>query len=260
MKRQMPPLWLDFFKKKMIGKEKKSGLILIASLMILIVFAAAVGKRGLVLPAEAAKSLQLKSFMPVVSLTGTNGFETIQSNLLREMFARASSLACVPESLLLAISKREAGRTWSYSDDQVVFFKTPNWWEQAGVNEICLGLGYDTCQSSFCQPEPPPCAPGASVMGPMQFEARTFEGYRSFIEPILGRFSDRRILEDAVLAAAFKMKANSGTGSNQCQAWSEATVRQVAQAYCGACGGPSCGYNYCDDVYLRYLQYQAREP
>lgn len=206
---------------------------------------------------ENDKTLKFGYFLPVVFDGLSGGFEKIQSELLRQIIRDAAQKTCTPKALLYAISHREARRTWGYNDSEVNFFNSPDWWAGAPSQAICRGYGYDTCSATVCAPAAP-CKIGANVMGAMQFERSTFAGYRAKIEELVKRAADRRVLGDAFLGAGFKIKANSGAGD--CENWSEATVKSVARAYCGACSAPACGHNYCDEVYLRYLQYSAEEP
>lgn len=226
-------------------------------ILVLGLTAPVLAKLNLTLAAEDGKTLKFGYFLPVVFGGIRGGFEKIQSELLRKIVREAAQKTCTPKALLYAISHREARRTWGYNDTEVNFFNSPDWWAGAPPQAICLGYGYDTCSATICSPAAP-CRLGANVMGAMQFEKSTFEGYRAKIEALVKRAADRRVLTDAFLGAGFKIKANSGVGD--CENWSEATVKSVARAYCGACDAPACGHNYCDEVYLRYLQYSGEEP
>ncbi|MBP8591037.1 hypothetical protein KBI33_01025 [Candidatus Shapirobacteria bacterium] len=181
---------------------------------------------------------------------------------LAEIIKRAAKDICVPEALLLAISRTEAARAWGYSSEEVKLFSTPNWWETPGA-PICRGLCYNTCNPGECSQWDPDCAwtnyggisQEADVRGVMQFELNTFNGYRNELLGILGREPHRCLIPDSIYAAALKIKADSGTDNTQCDDWSDEIVRKVAKAYCGSCDSPNCP-NYCDIVLYYYHDYQ----
>ncbi len=183
------------------------------------------------------------------------GLFNIKSQKLVGFFNDAASKNCVPPAMLLAIAEREASGTFSYTDDQVTKFSTPGWWNGASQTELgpapTGGYCYNTCTQIHCDD------PNADVRGAMQFEAGTFAGYVDQLRAQLGHEPDRCNVQDAIYAAALKIKANSGTGSSECAAWSEGTVRQVARKYCGSCDSASCGGDYCDQVLRFYRTYAS---
>ncbi len=177
---------------------------------------------------------------------------------LADMFNQTSQDNCIPPAILMAISQMEAAGVWGWSCEEIAFFSTPNWWENATEEQKNRGYCYDTCaRTGLCS--------GTTVMGPMQFEEKTWQG-------IMPGYSlmDRCRLDLSLLAAAKKIKANSGTGPGECSGWGENIVRwKVAYHYCGSCGtegcrenpnksdpcSPACGYDYCGNVWLLYQQY-----
>lgn len=178
---------------------------------------------------------------------------------LADLFKQNAQQNCVPSAILMAVSQVEAPGIWGLNCQQIAKFSTPNWWENATPQEIKQGYCYDTCAATgLCS--------GTTVVGPMQFEESTWEG-------IMPGYSleDRCRLDLSFLAAAKKIKTNSGTGLEECNGWSETTVRKTAKRYCGSCGtqgcqdpknsngndscSPGCGYDYCGAVWVLYQQY-----
>jgi len=177
---------------------------------------------------------------------------------LADMFSQVAQDNCIPPAILMAISQMEASGVWGWSCEEIAFFSTPNWWENATEEQKNRGYCYDTCaRTGLCS--------GTTVMGPMQFEGKTWQG-------IMPGYSlmDRCRLDLSLLAAAKKIKANSETGPGKCSGWEEDIVRwKVAYHYCGSCGtdgcrenpnksdlcSPACGYDYCGNVWLLYQQY-----
>ncbi|MEK7160742.1 MAG: hypothetical protein AAB724_01815 [Patescibacteria group bacterium] len=192
------------------------------------------------------------------------GLMIMKSGKLHDFFTDAAKTFCVPENVLLAISQTEAGGTWGMSDDNITQYSTPEWWNGASGADLCSGYAYDTCAGSNitdCQRDSLSCATGAVVRGPMQFEDQTFAGYKSKIEEYLDHEPDSRNLQDAIYAAAAKIKNDSGTGDTECDSWGEDTVNQVAERYCGDCGtsnggSAACGVDYCGTVVSLSKEYE----
>lgn len=198
----------------------------------------------------------------------------LKSKSLDTIFAEVAQKYCLPKAMLLAISQIEAPQVWNYSQEEVDQFIKAGWWEKSGCRmgekvpgDCALGYCYDTCRVY-----PELGCSAYSVVGPMQFELGTWNGYIDRLRNDLGREPHRCNLEDSVFAAGLKIKQNSGTGPNDCTNWSEATVRQAARSYCGSCGveaecgdNPTpeceaqnrpCGVNYCEAVWKLYNEYQ----
>lgn len=177
---------------------------------------------------------------------------------LADMFNQTSQDNCIPPAILMAISQMEAAGVWGWSCEEITFFSSPNWWVNATEEQKNRGYCYDTCaRTGLCS--------RTTVMGPMQFEEKTWQG-------IMPGYSlmDRCRLDLSLLAAAKKIKANSRTGPGECSGWEEDIVRwKVAYRYCGSCGtdgcrenpdksdscSSACGYDYCGNVWLLYQQY-----
>ncbi|MFZ5365823.1 MAG: hypothetical protein ACOZBZ_00840 [Patescibacteria group bacterium] len=186
---------------------------------------------------------------------------SVKSQGLKDLFAKISAEECVPVGLLMAISQVEAGGTWSYTEEEIQKFTTPNWWIGASTQELQRGYCYDTCAATgLCL--------GTTVMGPMQFEEKTWQGIMSGYS-----LMDRCRLDLSLQAAAKKIKKNSGTETGECEGWSEDIVRwKAAYHYCGSCGtegckanpdqsdscSPACGYDYCGSVWILYQQYASQ--
>lgn len=200
------------------------------------------------------------------------GRKEIASQNLEKIFEEVARQYCVPKAIIMAISQMEAGGTWSYRDEEVTNFSTPDWWEKEGckmdekvVGDCTKGYCYDTCRvTDLC--------PSYSVVGPMQFEESTWNGYKNQLEDDLSHEPHRCNLRDSIFAAAMKIKADSGTGSSECTDWNKETVRRATRRYCGSCGiaeecgtNPTaeceqqhraCGYSYCEAVWLLYNEYR----
>lgn len=183
----------------------------------------------------------------------------------------AATRNCVPPAVLMAISRMEAGGVWGWTCEEVAGRSQDRWWESATPDELKAAYCYDTCAATGL------CSPGLTVMGPMQFEGGTWRGimpeYVSNNTPY--DLMDRCRVDLSFEAAARKVKGNSGTGSDNCDAWDEATVRLVAKSYCGSCGLGGCknpanppnachaacggeGVDYCENVWLLYEQYASQ--
>lgn len=185
---------------------------------------------------------------------------SIQSTKLKEIFLKASETQCVPIGVILAISRRELDKTFGYSDQEVEHFSSNEFPKNATYNDLLRVSCTNTCELISG------CAPGDDVRGPMQFEEKTWNGHIATIKSALKQeysvpdeyIPDRCNLRDAIIGAAIKMKANSGTGGDECSLWTDTTVRQVAEGYCGkgACSDhPACGVGYCDAVTNLYHRY-----
>ncbi len=165
---------------------------------------------------------------------------------------------CVPATLLMAISRMEAGGVWSLTCEEIEKFSRDEWWKNASQEELKRGYCYDTCAATgLCR--------GTTVMGPMQFEEQTWKTYMPTYDPM-----NRCRLDLSFEAAAKKIKTDSGTTPLNCTSWAEETIRKVAQRYCGSCGtegckesplpgdpcSPACGIDYCGSVLILYKEYQ----
>lgn len=172
----------------------------------------------------------------------------------------AANAHCVPLAILMAISRMEASGVWGWDCEEVDFFSRDRWWVDASQTLKDRGYCYDTCaRTGLCS--------GTTVVGPMQFEENTWRGVMPGYD-----VWDRCRLDLSLIAAAKKIKTNSGTGSGNCGPWNEETVRYVAYRYCGSCGtygcqlnpdpndlcSPACGYDYCSNVWYLYQQYESR--
>ena len=170
----------------------------------------------------------------------------LPSRNLAELIRQVAQDLCVPEALLLAISRTEASTAWNYSPEEFELFSTPGWWEGADQATLYRGYCYNTCDFWGCS---------ADVRGIMQFVDTTFDGYQDQLREILGREPHRCLIPDSIYAAALKLKSNAGAEGADCNFWSDETVVKVARAYCGACDGPFCP-NYCNTVLAYYRDYQ----
>ena len=201
------------------------------------------------------------------------GRKTMRSDDLMVIFEDAAERYCVPKAMLLAISQMEASGTWNYTDTEVEEFIEPGWWDEAGCvmskkvpGDCTKGYCYNTCAVY-----PELGCSEYSVVGPMQFEEGTWIAYLDDLGRDLGHEPHRCNLRDSVFAAAMKIKTNSGTGSSDCDNWSEDIVHSTARAYCGSCGiteecgenptetckeeNRACGWNYCQAVVALYNEY-----
>ena len=186
-------------------------------------------------------------------------YKEISSSSLKDIIDKSANGRCVPGGLIKAISQKEAGAVFNYTDAEVSKFSTTGWQKTATENEKKRGYCYNTCDDPALK-----CA-GSDVMGPMQFERGTWNGLVPEIARALqedfGVTSppDRCNLRDSIVAAAVKIKKDSGTGAGQCANWDEPTVRnRVAKNYCGTCDdGPACGVNYCGSVWSLYRAYSS---
>ncbi|MCL5411825.1 MAG: hypothetical protein M1150_03800 [Patescibacteria group bacterium] len=198
------------------------------------------------------------SVSPETGYTGSGTtYVTITATSLREMFRQAANHVGVPVAVLKAIAKVEAGRIFGYSEDEVKNFSTYGWWNglvskasTLGGNDplILRGLGYNTCKYRT------DCFPEADVRGAMQFEIQTWNGIASQID--FGHTADRRVLPDAIVAAAKLIKNHAITlGESSTSNWSEAIIKGVAARYCGNPKSSACGGNYDNVVWDLYQEY-----
>lgn len=198
---------------------------------------------------------------------------------LEEIMQLTSEKTCTPLAMLKAISRREAPTIWNFSDADFEFYNSYSWWNSAQINDynsndqakICRGYGYDTCSNlipadskfggQYCKSGPVSgiCAVGANVMGPMQFEQKTWNGYKSQIETLLQEMAisgsaDRRVILDAFLAAGLKLHQNSQ--ATDCQDWNAGQIENAARNYYGSCLYTiGAGGNYCQEICDYYNQY-----
>jgi CHAP domain len=153
---------------------------------------------------------------------------------------------CVPPALMLAEMQREAPGSFNWTDAQYTHYSTEDWW--VGNNDTAdLRTGY--CYDN-----------GSGVFGITQFTLGTFNGYSARVAQITGHAANRCNAQDAIVAMALKLKADSGTDSKTCTNWDQATVFKVAGSYCGnQCVDQEnvCGVDYCGGVYQFYQGYQA---
>lgn len=183
-------------------------------------------------------------------------YKEIQSASLRDIISKAAEGRCVPGALLMAISQREAGQAFNYSDDEVKLFSTTGW-QNALPSLATRGYCYNTCAQPGVS-----CFPGADVRGAMQFELRTWNGLLPEIRAALksdfgsDEEPDRCNLRDAIVGAAVKIKKDSQTSAGQCSNWDQKTVEnKVANSYCQCSDTANCGEGYCSNVWNLYQSY-----
>lgn len=200
----------------------------------------------------------------IAKITGTSGGGIIDvtNAKLADILAKSAQNANIPLPFLKAIAATE-GQLMSYSEDEVIKFSTPGWWNGLRDNAptlsqndpvIIRGYGYNTCQYARC-------APGANVRGVMQFELGTWNGVKGDL-PSLGHDPDRRLVVDAIFGAAINIR-NKATryGYSLGSSWDENTVRAMARSYCGGSPSASMDDPACkngdlryDDIVWRYYQ------
>lgn len=206
-------------------------------------------------------------------------FETIYKN----------PSSCIPLALLKAIAQVETGGyIFRLSSDEVKNFSTPGWDKDLDQTKPCCSVNPPqinyACNNNWCSNTDSSCAfvgpKRCDVVGPMQFEIGTFNGYKPALVNLWdhkGFDPSRANLIDALWAAALKIKANSGTAPDDCSNWSDKTITDVARAYCGSCGtkwcgideqkpgetlaqcqerSAACGEDYCGTVLDLYRQYK----
>ncbi|MFA6005773.1 MAG: hypothetical protein WC775_04800 [Patescibacteria group bacterium] len=177
---------------------------------------------------------------------------------LQAVITTAAQAACIPSEMLAAISSHEASGTWRMNETDFNFYNTPGWWTQ-GITKVqaCRGYDYNTCtnailidtvglQGQYCGRGPIqlPCYPNAVVSGPMQFEAATWGAFRGRVEAATGRTADQRVISDAFMGAAFKIKSDSrNTATTSCTQWTSTTwsltdFQKASQGYMGGTGHP----------------------
>lgn len=193
---------------------------------------------------------------PLRDTTASVSFKQIKSDSLKTVISKAASGQCVPGELLMAISQREAGHVFGYSDEEVELFSTTGW-QKTNPDKLWRGYCYNTCD------EPGSNCSGQNVMGPMQFEFNTWRGLlpeiRAAIQAEFGEDveePDRCNLRDSIVGAAVKIKRDSQTGAGQCSNWDKQTVEdKVANRYCQCSDTANCGVNYCSSVWRLYQEY-----
>lgn len=202
-------------------------------------------------------------FNPYRSEGLSSTYTQIQSNNLNEIFKQTADQVCIPLAALKSISKIEASRTWSYTDEEVAKFSTSGWWKTASQEELKRGYCVDTCltndcakinrkTNTYCQPgDGNPDCKKTTVFGPMQFEEITWANRFSCKRNSDGTFDndclmERCNLKTVIVAAAEKIKANSndketGPCDSTTKSWDKNTMMcRVAQSYCGSCGTDWC--------------------
>lgn len=200
---------------------------------------------------------------PLRDTSSSVSFKEIRSDSLKEIIATASQGRCVPGALLMAISQREAGGAFGYSDEQVARFTADDWQKTATITENRESYCYNTCDN------PKSGCLGLNVMGPMQFEKNTWDKLYNQIRAALvadfhvsdSYIADRCNLRDSIVAAAVKIKVDSKTTAGECAGWDEDTVKnKVAASYCGCESSSACGVNYCDNIWNLYQSYSSLTP
>lgn len=163
----------------------------------------------------------------------------VKSASLNELFYNAAKNAGLPLAFLKAIAAVETPGVLGYSDDEVRFFQTPNWWVDLpeGDPTRIRGYAYNTC----ADPKKG-CGAGNDVRGPMQFELKTWNGVKGKLKFADGHEPARENLSDAVYGSAIFNKQNAVqyAGVTNESDWNEETVRKVARIYCA---GPSGDVN-----------------
>ena len=242
-------------------------------LIVLMLFNNPVAKPQALMPAPSPVAVAPTS-------TLTPPYKTAGENLEAVMTLSAQE-TCTPLAMIKAISRREAPGVWNYSETDFDFYNSYPWWTSETINDslesdktkVCSGYGYDTCSNliptdskfagTYCKSGPINgiCAAGANVMGPMQFEQGTWNGYKSEVETLLiqiasAREADRRVILDAFLAAGLKLHDNSG--ATNCENWTAAEIENAAKRYYGKCIYTiGAGGNYCQEVCDYYNEYSS---
>jgi len=251
-------------------------VVLLGLLIALYVFNNPVVKPQALIPQPTSSPTVI---LPTV--TPTKPYKTAGESLEAVMILSATE-TCTPLAMIKAISRREAGSVWNYSETEFNFYNSYPWWQDSSLdvslkedkNKICRGYGYDTCSNlipndskfggQYCKSGPISglCAAGANVMGPMQFEQRTWNGYKGKVESILSKLSDsrqadRRVILDAFLAAGLKLHANSG--ATNCEHWTAEEIENAARRYYGKCIYTiGRGGNYCQEICEYYNEYSTQ--
>jgi len=219
--------------------------------------------------------------VPSTTVTPKPPFKIAEGDL-EEVMVLAAESTCTPLAMIKAISRREAGSTWNYSEGQFGFYNSFPWWNNEEDYQaqpiqrpvICTGFGYNTCTNEIASdsqfagdycgsgPRSGICVANAEVMGPMQFEKGTWNGYKSSVEAKLSenginRQADRRVITDAFIAAGLKL--NRDSGATNCSAWSTQEIENAARRYYGKCTYTiGTGGNYCAEVCGYYNQYSEQ--
>lgn len=110
---------------------------------------------------------------------------------------------------------------------------------------------------------------GSGARGPMQIIDGTWSGVVPKLKDKGIASPDRCKYRDAIWGGAAVIKgkiAGQPDAKRDCKidkngdiAWTDACIKSVGRAYCGACSGPACGthgYNYCDQT-LRHFKIAA---
>lgn len=180
--------------------------------------------------------------------TLTGSVMQMNSPLLLNYVVDTGNKLCVPPQLMLAEMEREAPGSFSWDDGQYNLYTELNWENQRGITDAVKQTGYCFNNSSGAE-------------GITQFVQSTFDGYAAQVTKITGHDpADRCNAQDAVVALALKLKADSGTTATNCTNWDQATVYQVAGDYCGNhCLDQEnvCGVDYCGGVYAFYQGFQS---
>lgn len=171
------------------------------------------------------------------NVTNPGGVIDIKSGNLNQIFTSAAQYANIPLALLKAIGKTESA-VLSYTDEEIIKFSIPGWWEGLPDNhpDIRRGYAYNTCADPSAG-----CGAGNDVRGAMQFELGTWNGIKQYLQFADGHDPDRRILTDIIFGSAMlnRKNAESYTGVKDIS-WTEDVVRAVARMYCA---GPGAGKN-----------------
>jgi hypothetical protein len=200
--------------------------------------------------------------MPPVT-TNTRPGTSIEA-ILRDVSQRM----CIPYALLMAERMEESGAWFNnLTANQVAYYNTYGWWQNADHGEICSGLAYYT-QTGIIPPDSTsagtnlcPHAPyvdgefDQKIMGLFQVGDAEQTIAQKTIKSVLPGKVDRRILFDNAVMFAIITKNRAGKSSTpSCTDWPKDTVTTVAQAHYGSCAYP--GGNYCTEVWNYYQKYR----
>ncbi|MCR4326614.1 MAG: hypothetical protein NUV52_03090, partial [Candidatus Roizmanbacteria bacterium] len=186
-----------------------------------------------------------------------------------EVVTLASNLTDVSREALIAISKVEAGGAWGYTPEQFSLYNTYGWWQSPTLTaaQLRTGYGYDTCSGKAPADSAPqlrglqitagagcanyPDGTISVVMGTMQFNIKTWEGYAGTVQTLLDlpREADRRVIAESFIGAGLFIKARVNKSKDAL--WTYEDFIKAAHDYYGRCIYGING-NYCRDVCNNY--------
>lgn len=189
-------------------------------------------------------------------------------NSLKEIFQDVSKRMCVPVALIMAFQTEETG-PWFKIDEpasKIKIYNTYGWWK-TGAGNPCTGFGFHgqtgiipadsvnaggKCQNPVGNPN------DIAIMGIFQISQWMQDATRKYTILTLPNNIDRRVIFDAALIFAQSARNNFKIAPSDCNNWTDAEIRTVAEKYHGTCiiTENATGGNYCNDIVKLYKQFK----